>query len=772
MPDLHTFRPTDEQLAAIEATDPRLTVQAAAGSGKTSVLVKRYLRHVTDLGDRPDQLLTVTFTRKAAAEMKERIVKALCAMGRFEDAQLAETGPIQTIHSLCERTLRENAFEAGVDPQFEVSSAGEEMLDEAIRECLGASTDDCPEAGLLLKHMAARQQFGAPSSLHSRLAAAVRRPLDKLRSSGISRADLADRYATTESVLAFWRECLLGAVAPEAALAVTDAPDEELGSKLSAEYRRHKLPHEVWMKAFQRGAAQEAAAFTCGLMQLVLAAWDALEGEMERLQVFDFTLLEAKAVRLLRGSELVRRRLRDRYRAVLVDEAQDVNPVQYQLLNSLGLKDEMMVGDPQQSIYAFRQADRKLFMERAAQSASKRLSRNHRSDPGVLRFVDGLFGQLWQGQYQPMLEVQATEEDPFGSDDEGACDGVEYWPQATQDVAATARGVKQLLGEGCRARDIAVLTRTNGFGQQVVEELGRLGVDARIVGGSERFYTRLEVRDLANALEALADPTNDYALLATLRSPFAGLSLDAVALLAKNRPVFQALEGFVSPVSEDQAKLEAFLDWFLPLARYADRLSAWEGLATALRDSPYMEAIATRPNARQTVANVRKLFALAAQDPDMGPPAYAERIREIRQLRHREGDAPAVDEDADAVTVMTIHKAKGLEFDVVVLPETHASLEPKAPDVVVDARRGVVTTKFGPAPSVYHDWLGRLQQTQEREEALRLLYVAMTRAKKRLCIVVDPSRSERKAAGLVWNRMGEKDKAPDGVRVRECGQGA
>ena len=129
---------TLEQRKAIEANDKQLVVQAGAGAGKTRVLVERFLRHVIEDKYGADEILTITFSRKAAAEMKRRIVTALRDAGRWEDAQIAETGPIQTIHSFCERLLRENSLVAGLDPQFEVLDEVDSVawLEEALQESL------------------------------------------------------------------------------------------------------------------------------------------------------------------------------------------------------------------------------------------------------------------------------------------------------------------------------------------------------------------------------------------------------------------------------------------------------------------------------------------------------------------------------------------------------------------------------------------------------------------------------------------------------------
>ena len=109
--------PTEEQRLVIESPAKQFMVTASAGAGKTFVLVERYLWMIEQLGFEPHEILTITFTRKAAAEMKERIVGRLRSMGQFDRAQIAETGPIQTIHSFCERLLRENSLAAGIDPK-------------------------------------------------------------------------------------------------------------------------------------------------------------------------------------------------------------------------------------------------------------------------------------------------------------------------------------------------------------------------------------------------------------------------------------------------------------------------------------------------------------------------------------------------------------------------------------------------------------------------------------------------------------------------------
>ena len=446
---------------------------------------------------------------------------------------------------------------------------------------------------------------------------------------------------------------------------------------------------------------------------------------------------------------------------VLIDEAQDLNPVQYRLLELLDPHREMFVGDPQQSIYGFRQADATLFEKKGTTSHAMRLSKNHRSEPGILGFVDRVFGALWPG-YEPMAQDRAAH-----------YPGVEIWIQKQKSAEEIACWVKEIVeewgSEGRKASEIAILARQLDYATQLLRRLKEVGVKARISGGAEQFYTRLEVRDVANALEALTDPQDDFAVAAVLRSPFVGLSLDSIVLLAQQKPIISALRlaRDTNPAGdEDLAKVIRFLEWFEPLAQYADRRSAVEIMGEIFAKSPYWANLARRENGRQQLANVRKLLLLAAQEPEAAPREYAERIRQIQAIRHKEGDAPAGDQDDDEITIMTIHKSKGLEFPVVIVPDTHKKLIRMMKDVEIDPGLKMVTTKFGRSSSMFHEWLTSTRQDREKDEEWRVMYVALTRAKEKLCVAANPGGGGGRIADEICKLMGFKDGAPPGVIVR------
>ena len=669
------IRLSDEQRAVVFSDDPRLVVVASAGAGKTRVLVERYLRHVVEEAIGPEAILTITFTKKAAAEMKGRIVGALRERGLFDAAQSAETGPIQTIHSFCERLLRENALSAGLDPAYEIldEGASRRLVASCVREALASDLEEEPFAERLVSHLAGTAPQGSERgrSPYARLEEEVSRVLSELRGTAIPPLMWRQRYADPEALAAFWEESILASLFPDTAAVLANVDAPSLQERL---YQAHRATGEKapWCSGKPDAAAEaDALEKACGIVQLACAAWWRLEREMTARQTLDFTELEARAVRLLNKRPEVRERLAVQYRVAMIDESQDVNPQQDRLFTAMGVERTMVVGDAQQSIYGFRGADVALFRARTLEG-SMPLSRNWRSEAGILRFVDHVFAPLW-ADYAPMAPPPA----PFRLDEIATPDGfegVEIWRQNAFDPNATAVYVRKMLEEGVRPGDTAILVRSAAAAGRLKTGLDGEGVPARIAGGSERFYTRLEVRDLSNALRAVADPYDDYALLCALRSPVAGLSLDAVVhLAADGGGVVDRLDPERLPNESDRRRLAEFLLWYTPLRGVADRLPAGEALAEIFAASPFLTNMARRADGPQAVANARKLLALALTEPSLGPGEYAERVWEIQEVRHKEGDAPA-DANEDVVTLMTIHKAKGLEFPVVVLPRHDAGL--------------------------------------------------------------------------------------------------
>lgn len=753
------FLPDSAQRRVIAAEHGAVTVAAAAGSGKTTVLVERFLRHVREEGLSPDQILMITFTRKAAAEMKTRIVRALRELGLADFAQIAECGPIQTIHSFCERLLRENALAAGLDPEFEVLTGVPltRLQEEAIDAALAGSDAGQDEVQMVLSSLAGERDRRLRGGF-----AVIRRnvfdTMKALRESGVSFGELEEAYADSAATQQTWRTVIARTLPDEVRLLwlndETAVPREVRG----------RLPHSLRTAARPEDEAS-GAAWTTGIVQLGLDAWTHLERRMVERQSLDFLALEARAVRLLRSDADVRARVARQYLVAMVDECQDVNPAQYALIDALEVATKVMVGDAQQSIYGFRQADVELFRERTRNPETLALPRNYRSEPGILAFVDTVFERLWGTGYRPMTPPAPMD---FDADPLPRFGGVELWPGRGADPDATARRVAELVREGERPGDIAVLVRSGAFGLGVFEGLRRHGVAARLVGGSERYYTRLEVRDLANLLQAAADPYDDFALLGALRCPAVGLGLSAWVELGAQPHVFETLASFQAEDPADSERLERFRQWFEPLSHVADRRPAWEVLSTVLARSGLLEALARRRDGMARIANVRKLLALAAEEPDMSAVAFARQIRDIRELGHKEGDAPAADAQEDEVTILTIHKSKGLEFPVVVVPDSFRPLGARARSLETDARLPLIAMGEGPGYPRANRFLKERRGLRESQEEERVLYVALTRARRRLCVACDPEGAKDTLAKRVARAVGwTSEGPPHGLHVRE-----
>jgi ATP-dependent exoDNAse (exonuclease V) beta subunit len=265
---------------------------------------------------------------------------------------------------------------------------------------------------------------------------------------------------------------------------------------------------------------------------------------------------------------------------------------------------------------------------------------------------------------------------------------------------------------------------------------------------TNQFYARREVRDLAHTLTAIADPFSDFDVLAMLRSDAVGLSVDGLAALAQTSPVADQLAHARMNRVSDQSRIQDCLAWFTPLRHHADRLTAWEALSQVFKHSPYLARIAGGRGGKRAVSNARKLLAMASGMPDLGPAAFAERIWTIESLAHREGDAPTFDPDDRSIQFMTIHKSKGLEFDHVVLMDLgkNVSLNLASDGLEKHPNTGLFGIGALDPGLLLSQITAYARKRTEREEAQRLLYVAMTRAKRGLVLVM-PDKLQKGTLG-------------------------
>ena len=777
---------TREQLSAIERRHGDLFLEASAGSGKTSVLVERFVRAVVEDGVELSAILTITFTDKAAAEMRERIRERLLQLGAEEAARATEGAFISTIHGFCARVLRANSLTAGIDPRFTVLDPIEaaRLKDEAFEEALAELAENEPGGVELIA------AYGAPA-----LRGAILATFSELRSGGQIAPRLPALPAPPEISVAR-REFLQAAADIAHELGGIEAPGtrvvqalerlercqeliaaddpwpgdlEDLrlpagngGLSATAAGERYAEAVDQLRAACEHRLAQRAHA----LLDHLLESYGTRYGRRKREgSVLDFEDLELLTQALLDSDHELRERYRDRFERIMVDELQDTNAVQLQLIESLARGNLFTVGDAHQSIYLVRHADLELF-ERAGEQfdragARATLQTNFRSRREILEVVNSVFTEAFGERFAPL---RAGRTDPPASDPrveliladrdaEWSSEGLAAaWRVA--EARALARRVQQLIVDGAAPKDVVVLTRATTDLRVYERALEERGIPTYVIGG-RGYWSHPQVVDVLAYLRTLANPRDEEALYTVLASPLVGCSADTLVVLGAaarddGRDPWWVLcqpEGALDELDEDEREQLARITTLLVGEREAaPRKGVEELIDRALAQTGYDLAVLAMPGGRRRLANVRKLMRLARE-------YEAARGRDLRgflDLVHgrfaerapsewHESEAPIEAEALDAVRMMTIHRAKGLEFEIVCVADLGRGPRSQAQvlRVASDGRLGLRLARPGTGrrePALDYETLGDERRAAEAREERRLFYVAMTRAKERLVL--------------------------------------
>lgn len=688
---------TDAQRTAIAART-RTLVAAAAGSGKTSVLTELVVGALIARELAPSEVCAVTFTEKAAQEMRGRIASGLVARGEVQLAAELELARIGTIHSLCAAILRGHGAAVGVDP-----AAG--VLDEAQSAWLQrAAMQDVLDAGNDADLHWLRSRLGD----------------DRLRT---LLQELAHLGAGSDGELQFLD-----------ADALTMPVDAKRGEPLAdpADARR---AHRAMVGAWRRFDA-------------------AVRARRRAVGMFAFDDLEQLAVEAVRVPE-VRTALRARWTLVLVDEFQDTNARQFELLDAIGADRLFMVGDEWQSIYRFRGADVDVFRARRRDPANTVLPmrENFRSSAPVLDVVNRIFAHesLFGDGYEPVLpgtdaqrravgpavELLVTPDD--GTDVTGDDAGPRGRPREARRVAER---IADLIESGAaKPGDIAVLY-ARGTGVDEYETALRAWGLPVLRGASTGYYDQRDVRDALSVLAAIRNGRDDHAALSVLAGPLGRLEwheLDALATAARQQETRLLAAACVSSLP-GAVRVAAVIDQLASFAQTASLVSLVDRLVTL----PEFElGAASAEDGIRRVANLRRLVELAASAGQVGVGSVAGFLEFVaaQQRDARVGEAALADEASGAVRLMTIHASKGLEFPHVFVIEAGSADAPRSspvPSPRCDAD-GIVHL---PVPcldgrlrrAAAHEALETLDREVDGEERWRLWYVAMTRARSGLYV--------------------------------------
>ncbi len=814
--------PNPEQLAAIEAGG-LVFVSAGAGTGKTTVLVERFVRAL-DSGVDVDSILVITYTERAAGELRTRIRERLVGLGRRDLARDLDAAWISTIHGFCLRLLRAHPLVAGLDPRFRVLDDSQarvlraEAFEEALAEfCRREHPDRLDLLATYGSKGLRRMLTGVADTLRSagrplELALGDEPDLDvrleQLRAA--ARAALAETQAEPSS------EAQRAQVAQ--ALELLDpppTPDRLLDLSVVAVKGRGKerfAAYEQARAALEQTALNVVAVRDRDLLQELLELFEAsYAAAKERESGLDFEDLQLMARDLLAGHEDIRAKESLRFRTVMVDEFQDTNRLQCELIDLLsgspaasggggaGLRpagadtgqgsagELFFVGDEFQSIYRFRHADVEVFKERRARSEDVLpLTRNYRSRPELLAVVNELFAADFGEDFQaleasgrfadpaagPAVELLVTDKSAFKESDV-------HWRRG--EARVVARRVRDLVDAGeAEPGEIVLLFAAGTDAEVFEEELRALGLPTYRAAG-RGYFGQQQVVDLLAYLRLIHNRYDDEALLTVLASPLVGVSNDALVLLrraAGRRPLFCGLEHSFPPAlaEGDERLFRAFKQRYDRLTALSGRLGLERLCDQIAAEHDYDLAVLAQWDGRRRYANLRKLGRLARSYEDLRGPDIEGFVRFVSDqdaVGAREGEAFAEEEGADAVRLLTIHAAKGLEFNVVVVADAGRDRLPTRGEEILclpDGRFGfkVVDPASGKRKGAFdYEAVKAAEEEAGDAERRRLYYVAMTRAIDRLIVSgsLDPERppETRTPIGWVLDRLG-------GIELPESGE--
>jgi len=803
-------------------------VEAAAGTGKTTLLVSRIINLIKEGEALLEEIVAITFTEKAAAELKvklrqelekslpnesdplkrQRISKAISDLERMQ---------VTTIHSFCGSLLRERPVEAGLDPNFEVADGLMSQLvqaevweewfekkmgedDPALRRAvlLGMKPDQIRKMGqAMLKNRDVLEWLPSSQPLED-LGKAIR---------GFTRTFQEE----VESINRFKSYCINPN--DKGILTILELNEklrklESLGERedkerfIVKEFQKkfaNKGNQDNWQAKHQlktvkdhfktltkhlddvktliiESAMTELAHCLTGYIQ----AYEQTKRERNFLDFQDLLLFARK---MLKEHPEVRRYFQDRYKFLLVDEFQDTDPLQAEIVFFLSEEERgkakewrevrispkrlFLVGDPKQSIYRFRRADIEMYEEAKAKLGGDHLltiSQNFRCASFLTEAVNEIFVDLIKtpedGHYQPgYVPLNFGRKEGTLPQKSGT---VLLYPPRKKEVVMTYQNEARLWESRCIAgfiqrivneekwevwddadqrlrpilfKDIAILMRTYTPLTFLEEALRGCQVDYR-VGGGKHFYQRQEVGQLLTVLQAIDNPMDSVALVAALRSPFFGISDEDLFL-------FHAGGGKLNYLKEAQgAPMEKPFRFLRKLHEMRNETSASALLKRLYEATSGLVLFLMKPQGEQRVANLLKIDDMARALDERGILSFRGFVRWLSERQEEEAEEeepPTLERGDNFVRLMTIHRAKGLEFPMVILTDL-ARKENLSETFIIDRSGERIAFKAGDEKSRF--WTRNFRELNEWEEKRaeaeerRLLYVGMTRARDFLVLPV------------------------------------
>ncbi len=848
---------TEDQKRVIDARDRSLLVSAAAGSGKTAVLVERILSLITD-PEHPidvDEILVVTFTKAAAAEMRERLRNAL-EKAAFNDphnthlqrqTSLIHNAQISTIDSFCLqivtnhfhrislepgfriadegelRLLKEDAFEAALEDFYKERDPGflkflegysnakndkriremiidlydyaqsypwpEEWLDSCTAQYEASSMSEVMQkewwsSYLDILHNYAEEMVeqcridldmaneeGAPKNYIPAL------ENDLEQAEGLLECETKDEWEAAIKRISFKSFDDKEAEAdPTKAKAVQDARKKVKDNKKKIEKELSLDPE------YEMDLIDKTGEMVSVLVNLTKAFSERFAQEKAKRNILDFSDEEHFALRILVDPETkepteTAREYREKYREVMIDEYQDSNYLQEAILVAVsgipdGKENMFMVGDVKQSIYRFRRACPELFQSKydsypKEENPTQRidLHKNFRSREEILDIVNDLFGRI-MGRDMGNIEYNEDTALYKGRDYEDR-ETTDYRPECilvqreqdrdmqTAEAGVIARRIRRMVEEeelpGISYRDIVVLMRSMKRAQDFVKAFEQEGVPL-LVASQTGYFDAQEVQVILSMLRVIDNPRQDIPLATLMHSPIGGFTDEEMSLIRTEDPDAPFYECVLkSACNEKVSRLLDLLEDFRGRMLYTPIHLLIQQIYD---ETGYRDLASSMPAGEQRRANLDMLIEKAAAYENTSYHGLYHFIRYMDRLIKYSadfGEADVSSENENTVRLMTIHKSKGLEFPVVIVAGMgdNMNLTDASADVILHPSLGVGIKYFDPILRTRTDTPVRraLSFETKREdlgEELRVLYVAMTRAKDKLILVGKEPRYEKK----------------------------
>jgi ATP-dependent helicase/nuclease subunit A len=863
-PSLDTRRAlvdADAREAIRTALDDTFAVEAAAGTGKTSVLVDRIVNILAQGRTTVDRIVAVTFTEKAAGELKLRLRACLeterarttsAVVHQNLDAALAnlEQAHVSTIHGFCADLLRERPVEARLDPQFTTltESQAERLYGEVFRDWLQRQLEHPPEG---VRRALRRTSFDAENG-----------PVKRLERAGWTLVEWRD-FATPWRRNAFDRNAAVDAVVQELETfcAITAEPGDKKDPIFEGTRDARRMLQELtlaervrprdydglearavdlcsWrfrnintgrktspyrhgvsrtdvvnahqrfvqqLEQFQRAADADLAALLQAELRETVTRYQAAKA---RLGALDFLDLLICARDLVRDQDAVRNAFQNRFTHLFIDEFQDTDPLQAELLLLLAADDPhtrswrevsprrgklFLVGDPKQSIYRFRRADVGIYQQVRDQltrhgARCVELTTSFRATPTIQHVVNAGFAPVMQGD-AAALQARYMELSPARDDADGQPSVVAlpvprpYGDRGYVTKAAINASLPDAVGAfvdwlvtksgwtiterenpnqrvPVQARHICLLfrrfdTRVYGPGGSWMEDVTRPYVQAleargvpHVLVGGKSFHEREEVETMRTALTAIEWPDDEIAVIGALRGTLFSIGDEAVF---EYRRLARRVQPFMRPKEPVPAHLRAVVDALDILRDLHVRRNyrpVPETIARLLDVSRAHVAFALRPSGEQALANVQFIAELARQYESNGGISFRGFVEQLQDeaASTRSAEAPILEEGSDGVRIMTAHKAKGLEFPVVILADTTAELSRRSASRWADSESGRCAVSLaGWVPADLRDHEAE-EVARDEAEGVRVAYVAATRARD---LLVVPGIGDRPQEGWV-----------------------